>query len=486
MANEPIPGFLPTSRSRRDLLRATGAVALGAALGVPLAGSLAGCASEEEGGPTGPTGSPREAPKETFTEPSKKLSGDLKILLWSHFVPSHDTWFDKFAKDWGTKVSVNVTVDHINQAEIPTRIAAEIQAGQGHDVIQYIATLSQYEPSVMDMKDVTEEATKRWGTQLELCRKSSFNPTTGRFYAYSPGWVPDPGNYRKSLWEPAGFPNGPTTWDDLLKGGAEVKKKGVQVGLGMSQEIDSNMVGRALLWSYGASIQDANERVVINSDATVAAVEFMTKLFKETMTNEVFSWNAASNNQGLVAGKLSYIVNSISAWRTAQGTNPTVADDTYFVPALKGPSAALAAQHVLYNWIVPKHAKGVDAAKEFLLHYTANYASATWASKLYDFCAWSKLTPNLNSWLDSDPFGSKPADKLAFLKDAIKWSTNMGHPGPANTAVGEVLSTFVIPNMFARAARGEVSAKQAVVDAEARIKPIYDKWRRQGLVGGGG
>jgi multiple sugar transport system substrate-binding protein len=40
--------------------------------------------------------------------------------------------------------------------------------------------------------------------------------------------------------------------------------------------------------------------------------------------------------------------------------------------------------------------------------------------------------------------------------------------------------------MFARAARGEVSAKQAVVDAEARIKPIYDKWRRQGLVGGGG
>src|SRR5262245_39182003 len=97
MDNGPIPGFLSTSRSRRDLLRATGAVALGAALGGP----LAGCASEEEGGTAGATGNPNEAPKETFTEPSKKLSGDLKILLWSHFVPSHDTWFDKFAKDWG-------------------------------------------------------------------------------------------------------------------------------------------------------------------------------------------------------------------------------------------------------------------------------------------------------------------------------------------------------------------------------------------------
>jgi len=480
MFDESVEGVQSTPHTRRNLLRAAGAVALGAAV----AGSLGACASDEEGGPSGPSGNPNDAPKETFTEPSKKLSGDLKILLWSHFVPSHDTWFDKFAKDWGTKVGVNVTIDHIDQAQIHTRIAAEIQAGQGHDLIQYIAPLAQYEPSVLDMKDVTEEANKRWGGQLELCRKSSFNPKTGKFYAYCPGWVPDPGNYRKSLWEPIGLPNGPTTWDDLLKGGVEIKKKGVPMGLGMSQELDSNMSCRALLWSYGGSIQDANEKVVINSDATVAAVEFMTKLFKETMTNEVFSWTAASNNQGLVAGKLSYIVNTISAYRTAQGTNAAVADDVYFVPALKGPSTAIAAQGVLYNWIVPKHAKGVDAAKEFLLHYTANYASATWASKLYDFCAWSKLTPNINSWLDNDPFGGKPANKLAMLKDAAKWSTNLGHPGPANTAVGEVQSTFIIPNMFARAARGEVSAKQAVADAEAQITAIYKKWRSQGLVGG--
>jgi maltose-binding protein MalE len=471
-------GSLSTGRSRRDVLRTTGALALGAAL----AGPLAACAKEEQG-PAAPSGNGNEAPKETFTEPSRKLSGDLKILLWSHFVPSHDTWFDKFAKDWGAKVGVNVVVDHIDQAQIPTRIAAEVQAGQGHDVIQYIATLSQYEPSVLDMKDVVDEATKRWGDQLDLCRKSSFNPHTGKFYAYSPGWVPDPGNYRKSLWEPVGFPNGPSTWDDLLKGGAEIKKsKGIQLGLGMSQEIDSNMVGRALLWSFGGSEQDANEQVVINSDAAVAAVEFMTKLFKETMTNEVFSWNAASNNQGLVAGKLSYIVNSISAWRTAQGTNPTVAEDVYFVPALKGPATAIAAQHVLYNWIVPKHARNADAAKEFLLHYTANFASATYASKLYDFPAWSKLAPNLETWLGNDPFGGK--QKLTFLRDATKWSTNMGHPGPANTAIGEVLSTFIIPNMYAKAARGELTAKAAVAQAEAQIKPIYDKWRRAGLIGG--
>ena len=121
------------------------------------------------------------------------------------------------------------------------------------------------------------------------------------------------------------------------------------------------------------------------------------------MTDEVFSWNAASNNQGLVAGKLSYILNSISAWRTAQGANPDVANDVGFVPALRGPADARAAQHVLYNWIIPKHAANPDAAKEFLLHYTENFASATWHSKLYDFPAWAERVPQLDGWLAKDP-----------------------------------------------------------------------------------
>jgi Bacterial extracellular solute-binding protein len=463
----------------RDISRRSFLVASGLAVG----GAVAGCSGEEPAGtPAEPT---QAAPSPTFTEPRTKLSGDLRILLWSHFVPSHDKWFGPFAKDWGRQVGVNVTVDHVTNTEIPARIAAEIQARKGHDLIQYIATLSQYEPSVVDMTDVTEEASKRHGEQLELCRKSSFNPNTNKFYAFSPGWVPDPGDYRKSLWESVGMPDGPKTWDDLLKGGTEIKKsKGIQLGVGMSQEIDSNMAGRALMWSYGASEQDAQERVVLNSPETVAAVEFMTQLFKGSMTNEVFAWNPASNNQGLIAGKMSYILNSISAWRTAQEANPQVADDIFFTPALRGPKQALAAQHVMYNWIVPTHAGNVDAAKEFLLHYTANHASVTWQSKLYDFPAWSSLVPKLPEWLAKDPFGAKPADKLSFLGKATDWSTNIGNPGPANPAIGEVFGTFVIPNMFARAARGQATPAESVAEADRQVKAIFAKWRARGLVGG--
>lgn len=473
-----MPAALPLTR--RDLLRAAGIASAGAV--------VSACASEP-GGPGG-TGKPAAAaaPKETFTEPATALSGSLTLLMWSHFVPSHDTWFNKFAKEWGKKVGVDIRIDQIDVANVPSQIASEIQAGQGHDLCQFIATLSSFEPSVLDMTDVTEEANKRHGQQLEICRQSSYNPNTEKFYAFAPGWVPDPGNYRKSMWSKAGFPNGPTTWDELLEGGAEIKKgQSIQVGLGMSQEIDSNMAGHALMWSYGGSIQDENEKVVLHSPETVAAVEMMSRIFSEAMTNEVFAWNAASNNEALISGQLSYILNSISAWRSSQEVNPQIADDTFFVKALAGPSTALAAQHVMYNYIVPKHAKNPDAAKEFLLHLTANFESVTYHSKLYDFPSWPSLAPKLGDLLATDPFGAKPADKLAFLGDvetATEWSASIGHPGPSSPAIGEVLGTYVIPNMYARAARGDMSPEESVQRAHQQCERIFAGWRKRGLVGG--
>lgn len=468
--------WLP-SMSRRQFLQASGLTFVAVACG----------ANGGNGGNGGRAATPaaEDAPEVEFLEPSTALSGSLSILLWSHFVPQHDEWFDSFAKQWGQEVGVDVTVDHINVADIPARISSEISAGSGHDIMQNIAPIPQFEPSVVDLTDLTEEAARQYGEQVELCRISSFNPTTQKFFAYSHGWAPDPGDYRKSLWEAVGLPNGPSTWDELLEGGAEIMaNQGVQMGLGMSQEIDSNMAGRGLLWSFGAAIQDAQENVIINSPETVEAVEFMARLFEQSMTQEVFAWNAASNNELLIAGQASYILNSISAYRTAQQANPEVADDIFFVKALEGPAEGVVAQHVMYNWIVPEFSPNVDAAKEFLLNYTHNQARATWESQLYDFPAFPERVPQLSEWLSNDPFGSNPPDKLSVLQDAESWSRNVGHQGPASTAIGEVFATFIIPNMFAAVARGDRSAQEAVEEAEAQIEPIFEKWRGEGLIGG--
>jgi ABC-type glycerol-3-phosphate transport system substrate-binding protein len=469
-----------TGFTRREMLYLSGATLLAAACGN-------GATTTTTGVPTGTT-SAAGGPAVSFLEPREALSGELKILLWSHFVPAHDTWFDPFVREWGDMVGVDVTVDHIAVADVPAAIAAEIQSGQPeHDLMQYIAVLSQHEPSVVDMSDVVAEAETRYGPMLDLTRRSSFNPNTEKYYAYAPSWVPDPGDYRKSLWEGVGMPDGPRTWDDLLQGGSEIfSSQGIQLGIGMSQEIDSNMAMRALMWSFGGAIQDESENVVINSDATIAAIEYMKNLYEQAMTPEVFAWNAASNNQGLNAGELSYILNSISAYRTAQDEGLDVADDILFTPALEGPAAALVASHVMYNWIIPDSPDvNVSAAKEFLLHYTENLAPVAWHSKLYDFPAFPERVPDLESWLDNDPFGSQPANKLTVLKNSLDWSTNIGHPGPANPAIGQVFGEAILPVMFADAAQGNKTPQEAVADAEAQINAIFDEWRGRGLVGTG-
>ncbi|HEY8446730.1 MAG TPA: extracellular solute-binding protein [Thermomicrobiales bacterium] len=425
--------------------------------------------------------------------PTTNIRGTkLRILQWSHFVPAYDTWFDAFAKAWGEANDVEVTVDHINTADVPATIAAEISAGEGHDLVEHIASLAQYEKSMLDLTDLVQEASARHGEQLAMCRNNSFNPTTNRFYGFCHGYAPDPGNFRKALWEAAGYPNGPSTWDELLEGGTKIRQEqGVQMGIGMSNEIDSQMAAQTLMWAFGAQVQDENENVVINSPETIAAVEFMAQLYQNCMTDEVFGWNAASNNQLLIQGQASYILNSISAYRTAQEAQPDVASDIYFTRPLVGPAGperALAHGHAVFIYQIPNHAEYPDTAKEFILHLVDNYKDACYEGKFYNFPAWPSLTPELfaeGGWLDNDPFGSEPADKLVPIKDANDWTTNLGWPGPANAAIGEVFNVPILPNMMARAARGEQTPAESVAQAEQEIKEIFERWKAEGLIGGG-
>src|SRR5262245_23350629 len=61
-----------------------------------------------------------------FVSTALAESKTLKILQWSHFIPEYDKWIDGFAKDWGKKNGIAVTVDHIPHLELPARAAAEV------------------------------------------------------------------------------------------------------------------------------------------------------------------------------------------------------------------------------------------------------------------------------------------------------------------------------------------------------------------------
>ncbi|HLQ85200.1 MAG TPA: extracellular solute-binding protein [Salinisphaeraceae bacterium] len=418
---------------------------------------------------------------------------EISITQWSHFVPRYDEWFDEYAQKWGEAHNVKVTVNHINLGDIPSTLAAAIAAGEGPTLMEMNAGSAAFIDGLANLDDVNEAAAEAFGERAETCRHMSYLPSMDTWYGFCHGWVVDPGVYRTDLWEEAGYAEGPETYADLLEGGSKIfQQTGAPVGVGMSPELDSEFFTRALIWSFGGSIQDESGNVVFDSPETLAAVKYMKELFGSAMTPEVFAWNPASNNQLYIAGDASYIQNSISFFRSAQEIGSPVTKDTGFRPGLKGPDGDVhMPSHIWFIHVLPDYVTDEDkiqAAKNFMLDLGNNYSAATYYSELYNFPTFASQVPQLyadDGWLSNDPWGSEPADKLEVLRDAEDWTVWLGYPGYANPAIGEVYQTHVLTTMMANAARGAATPEEAVANAAAEIEKIFEKWRERGFVGGG-
>src|SRR5438094_7474531 len=108
---------------------------------------------------------------------NKHLKGDLKILQWAHFVPAYDAWFDgTYTKTWGQKNDVQVHVDHINNALLPSAAASEAAARNGHDLVQFLFPPSALEKQTIPLNDIVQEVTRKLGKMTDVAYKSTYNP----------------------------------------------------------------------------------------------------------------------------------------------------------------------------------------------------------------------------------------------------------------------------------------------------------------------
>lgn len=390
-------------------------------------------------------------------------------------MPRYDRWFDGvFTKEWGAKNGIDVVVDHVSATEVAARGAAEAAAGRGHDLFHFLSPPAAFERQAIDHKDVIAEVEKRHGKMIPLAHKSTFNPGTGRSFAFSDSYVPDPGNYRIDLWSRAGFPNGPDTWEDLRVGGRKIREaSGNPVGIGFSQEMDSNMALRALLWSFGGAEQDETGRPALASKETIEALKFARALYKEAAAPEVFTWDPSSNNRAILSGRASFVQNAISVTRSAEKENPEMASKIGLTPALRGPVRRIAAEHLMSCYVIWKFAENPDAAKQFLVDLVDHFSEVFRESEFYSFPCYPATVPDLASRIAADP--AQPPGKYAVLATALDWSTNVGFPGYATAAVDEVFNTFVLPTMFARVARDEATPEEAVRAAQTQISRIFER-----------
>ncbi len=405
----------------------------------------------------------------------------LKILQWQHFVPGYDEWFNNtYVKEWGAKNDTKVIVDNVGMTSLKSRAEAEISAQKGHDLCMFLWPPSAYEDQVIDHSDVYKACEQKYGKAIDLALKSTYNPKTKRFYGFSDSYVPDPVNYRKDLWDDVGmFPN---TWEDIRIGGRKIKEKhGIPLGLGLAPELDSNMALRSIMATFGASEQDSDGNPVLKSRETLEAIKFVKALYTETLTDEVFTWDASSNNRQMLAGKGSLTLNAISVTRTGENQKIPIAQDIWLAKAPQGPVRRIGLGHLMSVYVIWKFAENIEGAKQFLADYVGNFRQGFLSSQFYNFPCFPGTVPDMKQLITDDP-AATPQDKYKVFLDVSEWTTNLGYPGYANAAIDEIFSSWIISTMFARAASGKMSPEDALAQADKEVQAIFQKWRDRGLV----
>jgi multiple sugar transport system substrate-binding protein len=419
----------------------------------------------------------------------KQLAGDLSIMTWAHFVPAYDQWLDNtYVKQWGEANDVQVKVDHINNALLYSRGAAEVAAQSGHDLFWFISPPSTFQKQAIPVTDLVQEVGKKLGPMTGVARKSTYNPKTKQFYGFPETYAPDPVQYRKSFLEQTGVSL--NTWEDLRKGAPKLKAIGHPVGLGMSNEIDSNMLLTSLLYCYGGFIQNEENRIVIgqgsNRRGAIEALRVMRDIYQNGMSDEVFAWTAASNNQAFLAGRLSVALNAISIARSAENQgNVALSDDTWLASIPRGPAMRLGNEHVMGVYLIWKFAKNKEAAQKYVVDQMINYREHFLRSGYYNFPPWTGSIKGgfktIRQLCAQDPH--KPKGKYTILTTiAEKYTTNPGHPGNTTPVMDEIYNTFLIPQMFAQVAQGKATPAEAISAFTTKAQSIYRKWRNQGLV----
>ena len=226
---------------------------------------------------------------------------ELKVLTWSHFVPTSDDELKHQLEEFGKQAGIKVRLDRVAHLQIPAVHASEVQGQKGHDItFMFVGEPHLYSKFLVNLDDLMEHIGRRAG-----------------------GWTDDiagrgpDGHYRGIPWYFISIPiavrtdliaeigeNLPDTWEDLYRIGKKLKAKGHPVGIQLAHSFDSNAALRGIIWSWGGKLVEADGKTVaINSKETIEAYKFVKALYQDTMEEEVLAWDDRNNNVCLNSGR---------------------------------------------------------------------------------------------------------------------------------------------------------------------------------------
>jgi len=385
---------------------------------------------------------------------------ELTFLSWNHFVPASDDELRKQAEAFGKQAGVTVRVDTIAHLQLPAKRAAEAQSQSGHDLL-FVADADPFlfESQLVDMADVIEDLGKKYGGWYPFAEEAARTKAGWRAVPWF--WVSFPATYNMTHFKKAGLEY-PKTWDELHKHGTILKKQGNPVGIAVSHCADANTTFWSVLWCYGGKVLEADGKTpAINSDKTARVIEWYKELYRDAMEPEVLSWDDASNNRCILAGKCSWIHNPVSPYNLALSKSMPIADEINHHNSPAGPAGTHSAPPITAIGVW-KFSKNVELAKDFIkfLFQKDNYDAWIVASNAFNH-------PPLRHLADHPIWAKNP--KFAMLPKEAEFAHPRGWPAKPNAAVQLIQVNYVLPDMVAKAING-MPTKRAMAWAEDQVK----------------
>jgi multiple sugar transport system substrate-binding protein len=388
----------------------------------------------------------------------------LRIVQWKHFVPDYDRWFTTFAQQFGEKNKCTVQVDYVATPDLPTAIAADISRGGGHDIFHLNGVGAWlYDQALVDVSDVATRLEKQYGPWIK--ESESIGKVRGKWLAIPSWYISYPLIINTAYFKQVGETyTEKTTWQDLVKIGAKLKKIGHPFGIPISNTPDSNDDLLPWMWAFDALTFDKEGKVSFKRKEIVEWLRHAKEFYDQTMTEEVLGWDDSSNNRFIASGKGSMIDNPISAYRTAAKDNPETFKNLIIVKTPLGPkgrfNGARTMSYGIYNFC-----KVQDLAKEFLYAMDGpDFLKGFEASTGYNH-------PFLRAFLKKPMpvIGHEP--KLELLQDFQEDVHFIGYPGPMTKTATSMYAKFIMPTMLAEVCKGK-NPRQAMEEAEQKLRGV--------------
>ncbi len=399
----------------------------------------------------------------------------LRIMRWKNFVPGFEDWFNEtFVKEWGEENDTRVIIDNVGLGDINNLAAAEVEAREGHDLVLFLASRAALEDHVIDHREVFEECKHLYGDVSDFVLRSCYNPRTDKYHGFCESYAPTVLTYRKDLWDGVG--QAPTTWEAIRKGGRTIKLlHEIPIGISLANEHNSEHSMRAIMYAFGAAIQDEYGNPALDSRETLEALKFSKALYEEAMTPEVLTWSPPSNNRLMLSGGGSLTLDTMSIIRAAENKLLPVNENLALETLPEGPAGKIGPMFATNTYVIWRFSRNPDGAKKFLVDYIGRFHEGFLASGFQNMPSFPGSVPGLTEIIDSNA-------RYRVLADVPVTMANLGSPGYSNAATDEVRGERIISKMFARAATGLSTPEEALDQAHKAIEPIFNKWRVAGKI----